>query len=81
MEQNDEIICFYDPIKKEEEVRSSFEKELKENQGKEENIRFIRDYYTNLKNFVIEKKDLLKEDKPVKLRVELKLKQRNQLIN
>ncbi len=28
MEQNDEIICFYDPIKKEEEVRSSFEKEL-----------------------------------------------------
>jgi hypothetical protein len=81
MEENDYSICFYDPIKKEEEIRSFIEKELKENQGKEENIRFIRDYYTNLKNFVIEKKDLLKEDKPVKLRVELKLKQRNQLIN
>jgi hypothetical protein len=81
MEQNDEIICFYDPIKKEEEVRSSFEKELKENQGKEENIRFIRDYYSNLKNYVEEKKDLLlKDDKPIKFNQALILKQRKNII-
>ena len=66
---------FYDIIKKAEEMRLSFNKELNDSKGKEENIIFIREYNPNIKSYL--KQDLKeKECKPIKFNASLELKSR-----